>query len=105
MDRFHPGYFGKVGMRHYHLLKNKYYQSIINIDKLFTLLPEDVVKQALEKKDKNNAPIIDCVKHGYFKVLGKGSIPAVPIIVKAREFSKEAEKKIVDAGGACILAA
>jgi len=32
--QFHPGYFGKVGMRHYHLLKNQYHCPTINIDKV-----------------------------------------------------------------------
>ena len=51
------------------------------------------------------APIIDVVGSGYFKVLGKGQLPAVPIIVKAKYFSKDAEKKIKAAGGACLLTA
>lgn len=42
---------------------------------------------------------------GYFKVLGKGKLPAVPIIVKAKIFSKLAEQKIRAAGGACLLSA
>jgi large subunit ribosomal protein L27Ae len=42
---------------------------------------------------------------GYFKVLGKGSLPSIPIIVKARYFSKDAEKKIKAAGGAVLLTA
>lgn len=33
-NQYHPGYFGKVGMRHYHLLKNHYYRPTINIDKV-----------------------------------------------------------------------
>ena len=49
--------------------------------------------------------MIDCVKAGYFKVLGTGKIPAQPVIVKARYFSKKAEQKIKEAGGACILTA
>jgi len=36
-------------------------------------------------------------------VLGKGSAPEKPIVVKAKFFSKLAEKKIKDAGGACML--
>lgn len=42
---------------------------------------------------------------GYFKVLGKGKLPAVPIIVRAKTFSKLAEQKIRAAGGACLLSA
>lgn len=38
-------------------------------------------------------------------MLGKGKLPSVPIIVKAKIFSKLAEQKIRAAGGACLLAA
>lgn len=39
----------------------------------------------------------------YVQVLGGGDLPKLPLIVKARFFSKLAEKKIKEAGGACIL--
>ena len=42
---------------------------------------------------------------GIFKVLGKGSLPEVPFVVKAKFFSALAEKKIKAAGGACVLVA
>jgi ribosomal protein L15 len=42
---------------------------------------------------------------GYFKVLGKGVLPKQPVIVKAKNFSKEAEDKIKAVGGACVLVA
>ena len=42
---------------------------------------------------------------GVFKVLGKGQLPKQPLIVKAKEFSKLAEKKIKAVGGACMLCA
>ena len=61
-DKYHPGYFGKVGMR------------------------------------------IDVTKYGYYKVLGKGKLP-IPVLVKAKFFSKEAEVRIKEAGGACVLIA
>jgi hypothetical protein len=34
MDRYHPGYFGKIGMRKFHLKRNKLFSPIINVDKL-----------------------------------------------------------------------
>merc|ERR1712071_123932 len=43
--KFHPGYFGKVGMRHFHLKKNKYFCPTVNVDKLWSLVGEDVRKQ------------------------------------------------------------
>ena len=42
---------------------------------------------------------------GYFKVLGKGVLPSQPVIVKAKFFSKKAEAKIKEVGGACVLVA
>ena len=40
-------------------------------------------------------------KAGYFKVLGKGELPKMPVVVKAKIFSKLAEKRIKAVGGAC----
>ncbi|CBI34865.3 unnamed protein product, partial [Vitis vinifera] len=80
-DKYHPGYFGKVGMRYFHKLRNKFYCPIVNIDKLWSMF-------------------------GYFKVLGKGALPSSqPIVVKAKLVSKIAEKKIKEAGGAVVLTA
>jgi large subunit ribosomal protein L27Ae len=42
---------------------------------------------------------------GYFKVLGKGRLPAQPAIVRAKFFSKRAEDKIKAVGGVCELVA
>lgn len=50
--------------------------------------------------------MISCVYlQGYFKVLGKGKLPEQPVIVKARFFSRLAERRIKDVGGACVLVA
>ncbi|EPR60917.1 ribosomal protein RPL27A [Toxoplasma gondii TgCatPRC2] len=100
-DKYHPGYFGKVGMRHYHLLKNQYTCPTVNVDKLWSLVSPATLEKAEQSKDK--AAVIDVTKSGYFKVLGKGDLPKIPVIVKARFFSKIAEKKIKAAGGACVL--
>ncbi len=42
---------------------------------------------------------------GYFKVLGKGRLPETPVIVRAKYFSKSAEKKIKAIGGVAELVA
>jgi len=42
---------------------------------------------------------------GFFKVLGKGILPKQPVIVKAKYFSKDAERKIKAVGGACVMTA
>eukprot|EP00567_Pseudictyota_dubia_P014454 CAMPEP_0197448188 /NCGR_PEP_ID=MMETSP1175-20131217/16409_1 /TAXON_ID=1003142 /ORGANISM="Triceratium dubium, Strain CCMP147" /LENGTH=151 /DNA_ID=CAMNT_0042979839 /DNA_START=34 /DNA_END=489 /DNA_ORIENTATION=+ len=107
MDKFHPGYFGKVGMRHFHLKRNQQFCPTINVDRLWHLMSETDRTRALDeaKKDSGVAPVIDCVAHGYHKVLGKGRLPHAPVIVKAKFFSKTAEKMIKEAGGACVLTA
>ena len=98
MDKYHPGYFGKVGMRHFHKLKNHYHCPTINIDKLWTLVGEE--KREEFAKNTSQAPVIDLTDHGIFKLLGKGQLPSQPAVVKCRYISKLAEKKIKDVGGA-----
>ena len=60
------------------------------------------MEQAKTVKDK--ALTIDVLKYGYYKVLGKGKL-TMPVIVKAKFFSREAEIRIKEAGGACVLVA
>ncbi len=102
MDKYHPGYFGKVGMRQFHVLKNRTHCPTINLDKIFSVAGEGYYEAA--KNGGGKAPVIDLVKHGYFKLLGNGQID-VPVIVKAKFFSRLAEQKIKAAGGACLLVA
>ncbi|CAM9438932.1 unnamed protein product [Sphacelaria rigidula] len=90
-------------MRHFHLLRNREHCPIVNLDKLWSMLPEGTLEQA--KTAGGKAPVLDVTDQGYFKVLGKGHLPAVPLIVRAKIFSKLAEQKIRAAGGACLLAA
>lgn len=87
-DKYHPGFFGKVsfstfslcifagdlqiiisllfqvGMRVFHLNKNHHYCPTVNVDRLWSLVPETIKEKAAADK----APVIDCVKAGYFKV-------------------------------------
>jgi len=100
-DKYHPGYFGKVGMRYFHKTQNKFFCPTINVEGLWTLVSAEVRAAATAKA----APVIDCVSNGIFKVLGKGELPEVPMVVKAKFFSALAEKKIKAAGGACVLVA
>jgi len=92
-------------MRNFHVHPNNanLYQPGINLDKLWSLVSEQTrIKYAGEK---TKAPVIDCSRAGFFKVLGKGALPKQPVIVKARFFSRKAEEKIKAVGGACILTA
>jgi large subunit ribosomal protein L27Ae len=102
MDKYHPGYFGKVGMRQFHKLQNRSFTPTCNLDKLFNVAGDGVYEAA--KNGGGKAPVIDLVSLGVFKLLGNGQIN-VPVIVKAKYFSKLAEQKIKAAGGACLLTA
>jgi len=66
-----------------------------------------VTEETRKKYEKvtEKAPVIDVVRAGYHKVLGKGVLPKQPVIVKAKFFSHAAENKIKKAGGACVLVA
>jgi len=54
---------------------------------------------------QDTAPVIDLLSFGYAKLLGKGRLPNVPVVVKARYVSKEAERKVTEAGGRIQLVA
>jgi len=69
-DKYHPGYFGKVGMRHFHLTRNAHWRPIINVDKLWSLVPEEQKKGLTEGSDI--VPVIDTLRFGYGKILGNG---------------------------------
>mmetsp|Transcript_173591 Transcript_173591/g.551075 ORF Transcript_173591/g.551075 Transcript_173591/m.551075 type:complete len:148 (-) Transcript_173591:74-517(-) len=102
-DKYHPGYFGKVGMRNFHLIKHSKVIPTINVDKLWSLVTAQTREYYKEHTEK--APVIDVIKAGFMKVTGKGQLPEQPVIVKARYFTKEAEVKIKEAGGVCVLCA
>ena len=92
-------------MRQFHLVRGRSFRPVANLDKLWTLLGEEVLAEAKAGKFKGEAPVIDLTEHGVFKLLGKGRLPQIPVVVKARYFSGLAERKIKEAGGACILTA
>ena len=104
MDKYHPGYFGKVGMRHFCWRKNGHVKPKINVESLWTLLSKNAYEKYKDGKGDKVA-VIDCMKAGKSKVLGRGNLPQIPIIVKARFFSKQAEEKIKAVGGVCVLTA
>jgi len=95
-------------MRHYHLTRNQYWRPIINVDKLWSLVPEEQKKGLTEKSEV--VPVIDTLRFGYGKILGNGQcvsffflfdvekvlisfcrLPKLPFIVKARFVSEKAE--------------
>jgi len=63
----------------------------IHVEKLWSLVSEQLRKPWEDKKDK--VPVIDVMKTGYTKVIGKRKPPEHPVIVIARYFTKKAEEK------------
>ena len=74
---------------------------IVNLDKLWSLTSEE----ARLSSKTGAVAVIDTLQAGFGKVLGKGDLPQVPCIVKARFFSRSAEEKIKAVGGTCVLVA
>ena len=105
MDKYHPGYFGKVGMRYFHKQQAHFWKPVLNLDKLWSLVPAETREAHLNGSKSDTVPVIDLLPLGYSKLLGKGKLPEVPIVVKARWVSKLAEKKITEAGGVIQLVA
>ncbi|KAK8749183.1 hypothetical protein OTU49_015722 [Cherax quadricarinatus] len=104
-DKYHPGYFGKVGMRRYHDRPSHRWAPIINLDKIWSLVSEQTRINYAKAKENDKVPVINVVRSGYYKVLGKGTLPKQPVIVKAKFFSRKAEEKIKAVGGCCVLMA
>lgn len=92
-------------MRYFHKLQNQFWKPVVNLEKLWSLVPAEQREKYLANKSADSAPVLDLLSLGYAKVLGKGRLPAVPIIVRARYVSAEAERKIKEAGGVVQLVA
>lgn len=58
-------------MRRFHLTRNSQWSPIINVDKLWTLVPEEEKKGL--SSDSDVVPVIDTLAAGYGKVLGTGT--------------------------------
>ena len=80
--------------------------TISNIShQLWSLVPVELRTEYITGKKSDSVPVLDLTPLGYSKVLGKGRIPEIPLVVRARWVSKEAERKIVAAGGVVELVA
>merc|ERR1712187_1031885 len=91
-DKYHPGYFGKVGMRHYHKKHKKSERHVVNLDRIWKMVSENIKKNPFLGDSKKL--VIDVGKFHYNKVLGKGYLPPKPFVVKTQSISKLASKKI-----------
>ena len=84
--------------------RNQSFCPTVNLNKLWMLVSKHTGVNAAKNRTVA-APIIDVVRSGYYKVLGKGKLPKQPVIVKAEFFSRRAEEKIKGVGGVCVLVA
>ncbi len=60
-------------MRYFHKTKQQFHCPTVNLDKLWTLVSDQT--RAVYKAKTDVAPVIDVVRAGYYKVLGKGELP------------------------------
>lgn len=92
-------------MRYFHKQRNHFWKPEINVERLWSLVEEEKREEYLKSSTTSAATVIDTLAHGYGIVLGKGQLPKVPVIVKARFVSKKAEEKIRAVGGVVELIA
>ena len=85
--KYHSGYFGKVGIYHKTIPK---FCPAVNCDRLWSLVSEQTREKYAKETDK--APAIDCVKAGYYKVLGKGVLPKQPVAFTVYLTDKNVDK-------------
>mmetsp|Transcript_21576 Transcript_21576/g.54447 ORF Transcript_21576/g.54447 Transcript_21576/m.54447 type:complete len:117 (+) Transcript_21576:182-532(+) len=114
-------------MRQFHKKKSQSFFPSVNIDKVSSMVSKKIniknrvypffnkinIENNLFKKnsdlnyEKNNLPTpyqINVSHYGFSKVLGKGKKPIFPFIIKAKNFSAMAKKKIIKSGGAFVVA-
>lgn len=84
--KYYPGHFGKNGMKDYHRQPIKL--PYINVDRLWSLVPENERENMMKQATCGKAPVIDVTQFGYYGVLGAGAKLTHPVIVKARSFTK-----------------
>merc|ERR1739848_851479 len=56
MDKYHPGYFGKVGMRYFRKQKNHFWKPVINLDKLWSPSPPRPASPTLPARRRTPSP-------------------------------------------------
>lgn len=61
MDKYHPGYFGKLGMRNFHLNRNHNFCPSLNLDKLWSLVGEKNRTDCKADKE-GKVPVVDLVQ-------------------------------------------
>ena len=80
-------------------------ETIADCLQLWSLVPVETRDAYVSGQKKDTVPVLDLLPLGYSKVLGKGRLPEIPLVVRARWVSKLAEQKIKEAGGVVELVA
>ena len=95
--KYEPEHFGKHGFKR--PVKVVEELRAVNLKQL-DQLAGNLLKEKIAEKEEDKIKI-DVSKLGYQKVLGSGRLTQ-PLIIKAKVFSKQAVKKIEDAGGKVV---
>lgn len=91
--------FGKHGFKKHGA--NESEVRAINLATIQAMMDYFVEKKFAEKE--GNSMKVDLLKAGYEKVLGGGKLE-MPLVVHAKFFSKQAERKLEEAGGKAVKA-
>jgi len=94
--RYEPNYFGKTGFKTPQSIRGK--PNTINISQLDQLAHKLTQQKQLTKTKGRKPIVIDLTALGYQKLLATGKLTK-PITVKVNSYSKNAAKKIQEAGG------
>ena len=95
--KYEPDYFGKHGFKS---PRSKFLKiKTINVGQLDELVEALEAKGALEHRE--GLPYVDLEALGYAKLLGRGSLTR-PVLVRVKEFTEAAERKVLEAGGRII---
>ncbi|HEW89787.1 MAG TPA: 50S ribosomal protein L15 [Candidatus Bathyarchaeota archaeon] len=92
--KYEPDYFGKRGFKS---PRSKFLKMrTINVGQLDELVEALEAKGLLEERE--GMAYVDLEALGYAKLLGRGRLTR-PVLVRVREFTETAEKKVLEAGG------
>lgn len=58
LDKYHPGYFGKVGMRYFHKTNQQFWKPTINLDKVRSLGESIPGGGFIEEEDLYALPVL-----------------------------------------------
>merc|ERR1711915_502717 len=95
--KYHPDYFGKRGIRIFHRKTQAIKFKTTNTGDLFALIRKETIPEG-------QAPVIDLRAYGIHKVLGRGELSLKrPVVVIAKQFTEEAQRKIEEVGGKVIV--